>query len=149
MKRTIQNVRRRYDWSLVQSYYDEGHSVRECMREFGFFAGTWDKAVKRGDVRPRAQGRPILEVLKTARCRTHIKVRLLRAGLLENKCSECGIKEWLGEPLTVQIDHINGVNHDYRLENLRMLCPNCHSQTETHGTRNRRPKRLQGSPPVL
>jgi 5-methylcytosine-specific restriction endonuclease McrA len=60
--------------------------------------------------------------------------------LLENRCQECGLTEWLGEPLTVQIDHINGVRTDYRLENLRMLCPNCHSQTETHGIRNRRPR---------
>lgn len=142
--------RRRYDWSLVQCYYDEGNSIRQCMRRFGFFAGSWDKAVKRGDVRARPSCRPIAELLDSGGCRTHIKHRLLREGLLQNRCSECGITEWLGEPLTVQIDHINGVNDDYRLENLRMLCPNCHSQTDTYGRSNsERRRRLQDTPPVV
>ena len=43
----------------------------------------------------------------------------------------CGISEWQGKPLSIQIDHINGLNDDYRLENLRMLCANCHSLTPT------------------
>lgn len=120
------------------------------MLRFGFFAGTWDKAVKRGDVRPRSCGRPITELLDAGGSRTHIKHRLLRAGLLQNRCSECGITEWLGEPLTVQIDHINGLNDDYRLENLRMLCPNCHSQTDTYGQRNsKRRQRLQDPPSLV
>jgi Zn finger protein HypA/HybF involved in hydrogenase expression len=69
-------------------------------------------------------------------------MRLLRAGLLENRCEECGISEWLGRPLIIQIDHINGVRDDHRLENLRMLCPNCHSQTDTYGARNKRLRRI-------
>lgn len=142
--------RRRYDWSLIQQYYDEGRSVRQCMKHFGFAAATWDKAVKRGDVRPRPFGRPIAELVDMGGCRTHIKHRLLRAGLLQNRCCECGITEWLDEPLAVQIDHINGVRDDYRLENLRMLCPNCHSQTDSYGGRNsKRRRRLQDPGGVL
>lgn len=52
-------------------------------------------------------------------------------------CSICKIEEWLGKPLVVQIDHINGIHNDNRLENLRWLCPNCHSQTETWCSRNK------------
>ena len=52
------------------------------------------------------------------------------------KCAGCGISDWKGKPISLQLDHINGVNNDNRRENLRFLCPNCHSQTETWGTRN-------------
>ncbi len=128
--------RRRYDWAEVQAYYDEGHSYRQCHLEFGFCAASWDKARKRGEVTPRPAGMPIEELLVGRRCRTHVKLRLIRAGLLENRCDECGLTDWRGRPLSIHIDHINGVRGDNRLENLRMLCPNCHSQTDTFGGRN-------------
>jgi len=141
MKRTGDG-RRRYDWSEIQRYYNDGNSVRKCIRRFGFSRGAWHKAIKRGDFKTRPSGLPISHLLAKAKGRSNIKRRLIAAGLLENRCEECGLTEWLGERLTVQIDHINGVKADYRLENLRMLCPNCHSQTETYGQLNS--KRLRG-----
>lgn len=63
--------------------------------------------------------------------RGRIKARLIELGMPE-RCAECGLApEWNGRPLTLQLDHINGVFNDNRFENLRLLCPNCHSQTET------------------
>jgi HNH endonuclease len=69
--------------------------------------------------------------------RYRLKRRLLREGLLVNRCALCGMESvWNGKPLVLVLDHINGVSNDYRLENLRLLCPNCNSQTETFCGRN-------------
>ncbi|HKU67960.1 MAG TPA: HNH endonuclease signature motif containing protein [Candidatus Baltobacteraceae bacterium] len=137
--------RRRYDWAEVQEYYDAGHTYRECKAHFGFCAEAWGKAVRRGELRARARSLPIPVLLLTTKSRAAVRRRLLNEGLLRNECSICGLNEWLGNPIVMHIDHINGVNDDHRLENLRMLCPNCHSQTPTYGGRNakRRPSRLQ------
>jgi len=62
----------------------------------------------------------------------HLKNRVLVSNLLEYKCVGCGNEgEWNGRKLVLQIDHINGINTDNRISNLRFMCPNCHSQTET------------------
>jgi hypothetical protein len=66
-----------------------------------------------------------------------LKRRILKAGLLEYKCSVCGLTEWRGMPISLQLDHINGEHDDHRLENLRLLCPNCHAQTETFAGKNK------------
>lgn len=59
-------------------------------------------------------------------------------GLKENKCENCGITEWLGNPITCELHHINGDPTDNRIENLQILCPNCHSQTDNFRSRNRK-----------
>jgi len=73
---------------------------------------------------------------------TRLKKRLFKAGMLERKCSNegCPVQEpiWLGRPITFHLDHINGVNTDYRLSNLRLLCPSCHAQTPTYCGRNKK-----------
>jgi len=68
--------------------------------------------------------------------RTSLKKRLISEGVLENRCSKCGQEpEWEDEPLVMILDHINGVHDDNRKENLRLLCPNCNSQTDTFAGR--------------
>ena len=66
-----------------------------------------------------------------------LKNRLLKENILENKCSICGIDEWQGKEISLQLDHIDGDNHNHRLENLRLVCPNCHSQTDTYCGKNK------------
>lgn len=72
---------------------------------------------------------------------TSLKRRLINEKRLEYKCAFCGnIGIWNNKELVLQLDHINGNHKDNRIENLRFLCPNCHSQTETFGTRQLRAK---------
>lgn len=67
---------------------------------------------------------------------TSILVKFFRRFYPPEKCSECGIGTiWNNKPLTLHIDHINGRGTDWRVENCRYLCPNCHYQTDTHGTK--------------
>lgn len=69
----------------------------------------------------------------------NLKKRLLKEGILENKCSACGLtNKWNGKPIALQLDHINGIANDHRRENLRLLCPNCHSQTATFAGKNKK-----------
>ena len=62
---------------------------------------------------------------------SRLKKRLIKEGILKPECYICHITEWLGKPAPLALDHINGNNSDNRLENLRILCYNCHGQTET------------------
>ncbi len=72
-----------------------------------------------------------------------LKKRLVEEGVLENKCSCCGIPPfWNGKPLVLQLDHINGINNDHRKENVRLICANCHTQTPNWG--NKGSRRIQG-----
>lgn len=65
-----------------------------------------------------------------------LRQRIIKENKIPYCCNECGISSWNNNPLSLQLDHINGINDDNRLENLRFLCPNCHSQTLTWGSKN-------------
>ena len=67
----------------------------------------------------------------------HLRKRLVDSGLVKNKCFSCGIDSWLGQKITLEVDHINGISNDHTIKNLRLLCPNCHSLTPTWRGRNK------------
>ena len=81
------------------------------------------------------QKQPLEEILVKGpyKSTSDLKNRLIREGVLINHCYECDMGPiWNGKKLVMHIDHISGDNTDNQIENLRLLCPNCHSQTETY-----------------
>lgn len=86
---------------------------------------------------------PLEEILVEGReySSSSLRKRLVKAGMLEYKCYECDNKgEWRGKKLQLQLDHKNGNHKDNRIENLHILCPNCHTQTPTHSAGNKTKK---------
>ena len=66
-----------------------------------------------------------------------LKQKLFSEKIKNNICEECGVgPTWNGKSLNCHLDHINGISNDHRLENLKILCPNCHSQTITYAGKN-------------
>ena len=100
-----------------------------------FKGQAWNKGKTLG---PR---KPVEELLVIDRKHPYqsfkLKNRLLQEGIKIHQCECCGITEWRGKPTPLELDHINGINYDNRLENLRLLCPNCHAQTDTYRGRNK------------
>lgn len=134
-----QKFSKRYDWDEVQAYYDAGHSLADCRQRFGFARASWTEAVKRGALKPRPRAIPINKLLVNGprRNRGHVKLRLIGAGLKSTQCEGCGISEWLGKAISLDAPRKRERTRN-RLVNLRLLCPNCHSQTPTWGGKNRR-----------
>ncbi|HKE36902.1 MAG TPA: HNH endonuclease signature motif containing protein, partial [Candidatus Baltobacteraceae bacterium] len=126
----------KYDWAKIQAYVNAGFTYRECLIRFGFEPSTWANALKRGAITARSRALPIDVMFARKMSRGSIKRRLIELEILNERCSRCEITEWRGKPLTLHLDHVNGATRDWRLENLRMLCPNCHSQTPTFSARN-------------
>lgn len=92
-----------------------------------FSGQAWNKGLKS----PAKRSSESILVLREGgrRQKAHFLVRALIEMGVEHCCSKCGQKpEWLGNPLTLDVDHINENWLDDRIENLRFLCPNCHSQ---------------------
>lgn len=142
---------------LVQS----ANSVGDVLRAFGLQnqggnnrtayrriveEGLWDKKFKKGldNNKGRRLGPSNLRIPndklfceQSEHRRMIVRRRVLVDKLLPYECQMCGNSgNWDNKPLTLVLDHINGVNNDHRLENLRFLCPNCNSQTDTFAGRN-------------
>ena len=115
-------------------------TLKKRVAELGISTEHFDPyAASRG---PRTSQRMSLEeilVEHSTYSRASLKARLYEAGLKERRCELCGQDEmWNGKRISLIIDHINGVRDDHRLENLRIICPNCAAGLETHcGRKNR------------
>jgi hypothetical protein len=113
------------------------YSIRFGGVDSSHFTGqAWNKG-KKTRTNKVIDLKDILTINSTYTNMSCLKGRLFREGLLKNSCYECDfLPMWRGKPMTLSLDHINGDSTDNRIENLRILCPNCHSQTETFGSKN-------------
>lgn len=66
-----------------------------------------------------------------------LRIRLLEEGIFPHKCNNCELTDWLGNPIPLELEHIDGNSSNNLLENLELLCPNCHSLTDTYRGRNK------------
>lgn len=114
--------------------------IKLCKIDNKHFTGRgWNKGMK-GIGTPRIELKNIL--VKNSNFQSYkLRNRLFKEGLKQKCCEECGWKKKSPDGrLPLELDHINGDSMDNRLENLRMLCPNCHSLKPTHRGRNRKKK---------
>ncbi len=130
-----------YNYKEINDYYHSSKEItlRDCQAKFGISTGRWATAVKRGDITKKDRSIKHVNLFceNSSSTRATVKERILKENLLEYKCSLCELTtQWNNKLLVLQLDHINGIHNDHRLENIRWLCPNCHSQTDTYAGKN-------------
>lgn len=134
---SIAEVCRKLGIKAVGGNYATIHNkINKLNLDTTHFTGkAWNQGLKYKVVVP---AKPLQEILKenTPYQSYKLKLRLIKEGLKEEKCECCGNTEWLGQPIKLELHHINGNHNDNRLENLQLLCPNCHAYTDNYRGKN-------------
>jgi hypothetical protein len=109
-------------------------TIKQKIKELGldtshFTGKAWNKGLK---FRPNPE-KPLPELLvANSNYQSHkLRKRLIREGFFEPKCHNCNLEEWLGAPIPLELEHVDGDRSNNQLENLTLLCPNCHAFTAT------------------
>jgi 5-methylcytosine-specific restriction endonuclease McrA len=152
-------VKRSSIWLLPSDEFKElvykSESITEILNFFGklnkggnfrtlkercVYEGIPEKDIPKQKIIPKNTSKPLKDILvkNSNYNRGSLKKRLINENILKYECGECDLKDtWNDKKITLQLDHINGISNDHRLENLRFLCPNCHSQTSNFAGRNK------------
>ncbi len=140
-----ENITRKVDWDEVQTYYNKHLSLTAVSQRFNIGKATLFRAQKRGYIKkPPKVKLPNEDIFieDSIISSSTLRRRIIKESLIPYECmgDGCDLKGsvlWAGRPISLHLDHINGVRNDHRISNLRWLCPNCHSQTETYCGRNK------------
>ena len=109
--------------------------IKELNIDISHFRGKgWN--IKSGGIKTIIDLKDILIKNSTYTNTNRLKYRLIKEGYFEHKCYSCNLIEWMGKLIPIQLEHINGINNDNRIENLTILCPNCHALTDTYCGKN-------------
>lgn len=127
-------VLRELGLKLAGSNYDTvKRKIKELNLDTSHMTGkAWNQGKRFTPVKVAKSLKEILVKDSTWVSTYHLKERLLKEGIKEHKCECCGRTEWLGKPIALELHRINGIKDDLRLENLQILCPNCHSFTDNY-----------------
>ena len=150
--------RRKYTEEQFRQAWLSANSVMECLRNLGLNEyGSAHQIAKdtakelgldnshmsgqgwlKGKTHAFTPSRKLEEILVYGKKEnnTELKKKLVRAGLKEWRCERCNLDNWLGEKITIELEHIDGDNKNNVIDNLMFLCPNCHSYTDTWRGRN-------------
>jgi len=109
--------------------YKTVHSrIRQLGLDTTHFTGQgWNTGTRFSSFGRKASLAEILQAYSPYAFTHGLKKRLLKEGLKKHCCEECGLREWREKPVPLELHHVNGVNNDHLIENLQLLCPNCHA----------------------
>ena len=108
-------------WSIDVSHFTgSGWNVGDRYRKFGKVAELKDILVKDSNYTNTY----------------NLKNKLINQNLKNHICENCELNSWLNKPIPLELHHINGINNDHRIENIQLLCPNCHAQTDNYRGKN-------------
>lgn len=130
-------------------FYNPNKKKRQHSEKAGRSKGdktAWHPNLKRGFKQYYKNKYPLVDILveNSTYARHSLKKRIIEEGIIVYKCHICNLPPlWNGEPMTLILDHINGINNDNRLINLRFVCSNCDSQLDTYKSRNRKGRVLE------
>lgn len=139
-----------FDKTVIEACKTEPTMAKACAKLGLYFSTFKRNAVRLKVYEPNQAGKgitrktartaiPLQEIIdgKHSYYKTHyLKLRLYKDGIKKNECEVCGLNEWQGKIIQCHLDHIDGNRFNHCLENLRIICPNCHSQTDSFAGKN-------------
>ena len=131
-------VIRKLNLKPAGSNYDTvKRKIKELNLDISHMTGkVWNVGKRFRIIKP---AKPLIEVLvKDSNWinTNNLKKRLLKENIKQHLCENCKKKEWCGKPIPLELHHVNGIKSDLRIENLQLLCPNCHAITDNYRGRN-------------
>jgi hypothetical protein len=115
------------------------HTIRWAIRKLGLDTSHFTgQGHRKGSKIPIVAAQPLEHFLKrdSFHCTSGLRLRLLKEGVFEPRCAACNLESWQGQAIPLELDHKDGDRFNNLIDNLRLLCPNCHALTPTYRGKN-------------